>query len=61
MKAGDLNLITRLGEIYPNLLNHFMMIYRMGYKQSVIDSMKGNLNSEVMYGINYGREVVANN
>lgn len=37
------------------------MIYRMGYKQSVIDSMKGNLNSEVMYGINYGREVVANN
>ena len=60
MKAGDLQLITLTASVYPKLLPTLLNIYRLGYKQAMIDSMKKRV-SDLEWGINYGNEMLQNN
>lgn len=59
MIAYDLHLITQTAKIYPDLLPHMLVIYRIGYEQAKVDSMKTNINE--MWGINYGNEMINSN
>lgn len=43
MTAGDLYSITRLAELRPTILNHLIMIYKMGYRQAIIEQLKKEL------------------